>query len=543
MPKKNAELPNDTKKRRLSAFAILIFATFLIRGGVLFSSLDSFNDDPDDYRRLAENWYSFGVFGTEKTATAFRPPLYPWTLQTLVPLRASSERPPKVDATVKTDKPGAFQRFFDAKIALSRNASIALWHWILGVATVAVAYRIGRKLGFGPNAAAVGAFFVAVDPILLQQSRFVMTETLATFFAATLILGTLSCVERRGAKVSSVYFGALGLAFGLSILCRPAFFAFAGLVFLYFVAVELRLSPTGGRRSPAEKLDEPPQLEKTNSQQKEDVATKSHKLGAPIFPSVARVAAFLVGIAAVVAPWAVRNEREFGRLILTTTHDGYTLYLANNPEIYEHYRVAPFGTLWNPDEFHRRRAVDYANAATAANIKPNSKEAELFQNEWTRAEAKTAITAEPSTFLLASGIRFTELWRVLPNDVDAPTAPSKSAFSLKTAARYAVAAFYSLEWAFAALGCVALFLFARNARQNPQNRQNRASFARAADALLASRWLVGFLLVASVQIPHLIYWTNMRMRAPLEIFLPFLAIFGGIALDAAARKVGNRKTS
>ncbi|MBR5244035.1 MAG: hypothetical protein IKW13_07360, partial [Thermoguttaceae bacterium] len=49
-------------------------------------------------------------------------------------------------------------------------------------------------------------------------------------------------------------------------------------------------------------------------------------------------------------------------------------------------------------------------------------------------------------------------------------------------------------------------------------------------AVLNSPWTFGVLLVASVQIPHLIYWTNMRMRAPLEIFVPALAILGAAAL-------------
>ncbi|MBR4834809.1 MAG: hypothetical protein IKU86_10845, partial [Thermoguttaceae bacterium] len=55
------------------------------------------------------------------------------------------------------------------------------------------------------------------------------------------------------------------------------------------------------------------------------------------------------------------------------------------------------------------------------------------------------------------------------------------------------------------------------------------------DALLRSPWTLGVLLVASVQLPHLIYWTNMRMRAPLEIFVPALAIFGAVALLRSRR--------
>ncbi|MBQ7815579.1 MAG: hypothetical protein IJ387_13940, partial [Thermoguttaceae bacterium] len=80
--------------RRPSPFVWLIVATLLIRGAVLFPALRSFDADPDDYRRLAENWAVYNVFGTETTPTAFRPPLYPWTIKTFVfPLTRAAERP------------------------------------------------------------------------------------------------------------------------------------------------------------------------------------------------------------------------------------------------------------------------------------------------------------------------------------------------------------------------------------------------------------------------------------------------------------------
>lgn len=95
-------------KRRPSPFIWLIVATLLVRGAVLFPALRSFDADPDDYRRLAENWAVYNVFGTETTPTAFRPPLYPWTLKTFVfPLTRADERPatPNVADDVSLQSP------------------------------------------------------------------------------------------------------------------------------------------------------------------------------------------------------------------------------------------------------------------------------------------------------------------------------------------------------------------------------------------------------------------------------------------------------
>ncbi|MBR2002879.1 MAG: phospholipid carrier-dependent glycosyltransferase, partial [Thermoguttaceae bacterium] len=395
--------------RRPSPFVWLIVATLLIRGAVLFPALRSFDADPDDYRRLAENWAVYDVFGTGTTPTAFRPPLYPWTLKTFVfPLTRADERPaaPTVaaddvspqapnlsnapislsstqtpadaDAANPPKSPNppqttAERSVFDRYFALSRNAAFALFHWLLGVATVAVVYRFARRLDFGPKSAAAVGFLVAVDPILLQQSRLVMTETLAALFAALLLDATAAVVARRSPRTAlapkapasasvafaPAAFAALGVLFGVSTLCRPAFFAFAGLVFLlvaaqgFVVAVKTR------------KLDQNVPLA---------VAVRRAFLGAALF---------LLGIGAAVAPWTLRNLRAFDRPILTTTHGGYTRYLAHNPEIYRHFESSPPWSLWNPEPFHRRRAVEYAAALADAGLEPGSTEAELFQNRWT----------------------------------------------------------------------------------------------------------------------------------------------------------------
>ncbi len=462
----------------------LLILALIIRGGVLFASLSSFNDDPDDYARLAENWSSYGVFGTKTQATAFRPPLYPLTLKYLSFFQISPNHSTGKNA----------ERTLSSSLALSRNASIALWHWVLGLATVLLVYRAALLADLSPRAAAFAGLLVAVDPILLQQSRLVMTETLAAFFAAALLPTIVVCVQKRNSRLSSVFYLGLGILFGLSTLCRPTFFVFAGLVL--FCAPAVALSDFLVHRKVA--TSPKPRVSKT----------------------LFNIAFLLAGMAAVDVPWLVRNLREFRRPILTTTHGGYTLYLANNPELYRHYRTASPWTLWNPRRFHEQREKNYLDALKKNSIEEHTKEAELFQDKWTRQEARKTIFSSPQTFVYSCFIRAGELWRLVPNNVEQLSNPNESnSCSPTTYARRAIGCFYAFEFFFALIGL--LRIFGRPARR----------------AFTETPFLWGLLLILSVQTPHLIYWTNMRMRAPLEVFLPILTAIGaGIVKDVFLAK-------
>ncbi len=330
---KSSEIAPSAPRKNTAPLLLLLLIALAVRGGVLFTSLSSLNDDPDAYAQLADNWYSYGVFGDKTQATAFRPPLYPWLLKELVWVQSAQDRTrfakrgnalsDRESAKARQSKAAAVRE----NLSLSRNASIAFLHWLLGMLTVAMVYKLARLSNLPPGWSVCAGLLVAFDPILLQQSRLVMTETLAAFFAAALILGTTLCVQNRKSRFRWMLFLFLGALFGLSTLCRPAFFAFAGLVFLGLVFVEI----------------------------------KNSFADAVVLPGL-----FLVGVALAVSPWLLRNLREFDKPILTTTHGGYTLYLANNPELYRHYENTPAWTLWNPEEFHERRTEEYGQALESA---------------------------------------------------------------------------------------------------------------------------------------------------------------------------------
>ena len=501
------------KESSLSSPLLLLFlVALLVRGVALFISPSSFDADPDGYMTLAENWYSYGVYGYRETPTAFRPPLYPAALKTLILCRVSSERPKvksvksnsQTEKRVVTSSQGKqlnpIAEFFDRNVALSRNASVALLHWILGVATALIVWFYARRAGLSPILALLAGLLVVFDPILLQQSRLVMTETAAAFFSALLLLTTTASVQKRNSNFSWLYYALVGVLFGLATLCRPAFYVFAGLVFLNLVVVEIASLVRKSRE-------------------------RQHGLASNLGRGALRIACFILGIALVAVPWTLRNNRDFGKPIPTTTHGGYTLYLANNPELYAHYRSSfPF-ELWNPQTFHERRNREIETAMRKNKIKDGTIESELFQDEWNRQKALETIKADRAGFYYSCLIRACELWRFLPNDVSAfaederqdrekviAGVPLSQAVDI---ARYAVAAFYLLEFILAFLGCLAL-------RLGLKQRSNDENVSRV--SLGESPFVWGFLLALSVQLPHLVYWTNMRMRAPLEVFIPILTV-------------------
>lgn len=158
--------------------SLLLLLTCLVRGGVLYARFDQLQADPDAYRRLAETLVATGVYGNPlplsrdvPQPTAFRPPLYPFLLAAL------------------------------AQQGQVTSACVALLHGACGLLTVAMVYWLtqfvchppqgmaaGRSTRL-PAGASLGPFLAGlgtvIDPLLLNQSTLVMTETLAATLATT----------------------------------------------------------------------------------------------------------------------------------------------------------------------------------------------------------------------------------------------------------------------------------------------------------------------------------------------------------------------
>ncbi len=337
------------------------------------------------------------------------------------------------------------------------RAAIGTLHVLLGLATVLLLFRLARRLELGPYAL-VAAALVACDPILLAQSTLAMTETLAVF----LVVAALSCLAAACERPTTGRVAVAGAVSAAAGLCRPG-------LLLWTVAAAILL----------------PMLIK-----------RPKRLGA--------FAAFAAAAAVVLAPWVARNQIQFGRPILTTTHGGYTLLLGNNPWFYEYLRSGAPGSVWNADEFHRSRTVA---------------DDELLADREAHAEALRNIRREPGMFWRSCLVRVGRLWQLVPHQL----VPDES--SPRRFARQAVGLWYLVEFLLAAFGVRAVWT------------------ARGRSASAGRTWVWCLLLLVCVTLVHTFYWTNMRMRAPLMPAIALAAAAGFARIRSVASRLNSCESS
>ena len=405
----NTGTPDAHPAVRPFVLALLVL-TLAIRGGVLALMPGGLAEDPDDYRGLAENLLRHGIFETERTPPAYRPPLYPLMLTGCVALGNYS------------------------------GLAIGVLHLGMGLATVWLVFLLGQRWGLGRWPAALAAALVACDPILLAQSTQVMTETPATLLAVLALIGLTSAGQHPSAGRAAAAGGWLALA----ALCRPA-------LLLWTVAAGVVLSA----------------------------------LARPWPLRLKVLAGFTLAAVLVLSPWAIRNQLRLGRPIVTTTHGGYTLLLGNNPEFYEYLRTGAWGSAWQAEAF----SETWRNRALAD---------ELGANRRAYAEAWENIRREPAMFLDSCLARIGRLWGPLPQQIDADEGP------LRRGARYGVGLWYLAELPLAAFGVWAAV--------------RRGGY---------QQWLWGLLLAGCLTAVHTLYWSDLRMRAPL---MPVVALAAAMGL-------------
>ena len=486
-------------------FAWIICVASVVRAAALLAMHDSLTADPDAYREIARGLATHNTFGIvhldpvsgAETAspTAFRPPLYPWLLSLIT-------RP---DGSVS-------------------NVAVGLLHWFLGVASIGGTYVVCRNLIF-PNeqpepephtettrytevqpqtafpvsaepyppaddhavsaphrlhaASALAAILVAIDPLLLQSSALVMTETCAVALVVLslwLWLKTVKAIEQGGPHLR--YSLLLGLSFGIAFLCRPTFILWP-LLSCFALALWA--------------------VYQKNSQ--------------PFRAAVATL--FIVSL--VVAAWTTRNWVQMGKPIWATSHGGYTLLLGNNPPFYEHMRTTgasrvPFWrNVWEPDFFFERwEQRQVADPRTASFWDPavpvarqdswQAASGELAEDRLAYETAVASIQRDKFGFLLACRWRWERLWGPLPLQTgDRPSA-----------SLWAIGVFYSVVLVLVFIG-----------------------IWRLGRSLLTPRWAAAAALWVSIASVHTIYWTDMRMRAPA---VPVLSIL-------AAASIGSRRAT
>lgn len=340
------------------------------------------------------------------------------------------------------------------------RVAIGLVHLVLGLGTVWLTYRLGLLCGLG-RSAWLGGVLVAFDPVLLAQSTLVMTETLATFLAVASLVWTTRTFQ-SGRLLEAITAGA---CVGLAILCRPTFLPWAALV---AVAVAWRAHRETDRFRLA--------------------------------------LAFILPMLLVLLPWAARNQFQFGRPIVTTTHGGYTLLLANNPDFYEYLRGAPWGAVWE------NKALDRDWAAKAPRGTPAD---EVCADRLAYAEAIQNIRSEPGMFVYACLVRVGRLFGVVPHKVSPDEGIGRRWL------RRGVGLWYFAEFSLAAVGSVVLLGSVRG--------RTNGSIG----------WLLAASLVACFAAVHAVYWTDMRMRAPL---VPAIALAAVAGLTALKGRIARHKS-
>lgn len=455
------------------AFWLLLIVAALVRVGALAAMPDALLADPDGYRQLAENMLEHGVLGHGLVPTAYRPPAYPLLL---VPCAALGAGTP---------------------------AAIGMLHVLLGLATAGLTFALARRAGMKDIPAALAAGLVALDPILLTQSALVMSETLAALLVVLSVWLLDRCTHRPTAG-NAVLAGA---AWGGVVLCRPGLLAFAALAAIWLPWLAATARNAGMQRGLKEEKGE-------RGERGREEKERRWRSAGQVFAGV------IAGLAVVVGPWVVRNQVAFARPIVATTHGGYTLLLGNNPFFYDHLRSGRWFQAWDAEPFHdwwrgERLAAELSTLATVDsdsgvmhdNALPplSSPAAELQTDALAYRHAFVSIRRQPGIFAWSCLVRAGHFWSPLPYR----RSPDES--SLRCAARYVVAVWYVAVFTLAAIGLGCVFF--------RKNRIRRSVFA----------W--GLLAALALTAVHTVYWSNLRMRAPLMPLVAIAAVEGATRLQ------------
>ncbi len=345
-------------------------------------------------------------------------------------------------------------------IVLPVGAAVAVLNLAWGAVAVWATFQAGRALGLG-SASTLAALLVAVDPLLLQYSTQPMTEVTCAGLVALLVYW----IVRRD-RTEPVRQLGIGVLFGALVLCRPTFWPMAGLAFVgwgWHGLIAWR-----HRRADAASPLEP-----------------------VVFPW--RVVA---GTLLIVGPWVVRNQCVIGSPIVTTTHGGYTLLLANNPVFFTEVVDRGWGSDWSQPSFDQWKAD--LQASLTSHLGPNA--SELDRDRWQSARAREFIAAEPGRFLRAAWHRVRSLWSTTPQ--------GEAAANAKTRLIQSVGWYYTAELLAFAVGMLVVVARCCSRRGPPR----------------VCPWCPLLALVLTVQLVHLVYWTNARMRAPIVPVISLLAV-------------------
>ncbi|WP_152051184.1 dolichyl-phosphate-mannose-protein mannosyltransferase [Tautonia marina] len=319
-------------------------------------------------------------------------------------------------------------------LGLPATAWVVTLHLASGAVAIGLTGLAARRWGLPDRATALAMIVVACDPVLVSQARGVMTEPMASALVAA-VLASVGPVPTIGEALRT------GLLAGLAALCRPSLLPAA----LLIVTAVVFLSPGRWLRR------------------------------------AVRGVVMLAALTLTMAPWAIRNAVVLGSPVWTTTHGGYTLFLANNSAYYDDVLKGPMPVWTGPNQ-----ARWFAEVNQRAEGMP-----EPQADRWFRLQAVRVMIDRPTEAARATLERVGRFWAV---------APSSAVYS--RGLRWLTAA-----WTIPLWGVLVLGLVRRSTWQWPR--------------------IAAPMALLSLALVHSLYWTDLRMRAPV---VPAIALVAAGAL-------------
>ena len=307
---------------------IILLAAFAVRLLVLTmtSQLGARIVDEQHYHVIATNLAEGRGFASADGPTSLRPPVYPALVASLWWVTGSRS------------------------LQVLRG-----FQGLLGLATAALAYWIGRRL-YDERAGLAAAAITAFYPALVLANSLLLTETAFTFLLTAFVASLIALLQRPRPVVALAVGGLLGLA----ALTRSVVWPFP------FVLVPLLawIAPTNLARR------------------------------------LACCALLLAGYAAVVAPWAVRNTRLQGVPVVVDTIGGLNLRMGN-------YEFTPHDRMW--DAVSQRGAQSWI-VGLPPHPPGGGEWTEGWKERWAREQAIAFMREHPGLTVWRMAIKFTDFW-------------------------------------------------------------------------------------------------------------------------------------
>jgi 4-amino-4-deoxy-L-arabinose transferase-like glycosyltransferase len=291
----------SSQPHRLWFCAVLILALVLRLAWLLFAARPPQGlHDPSLYVIAGiEVAIGNGYSAPDGTPTAYFPVGYPALLGVVFHLvgRFGPSRLPTAEEMAAAARGAPTDQF--TPLLWDLAAAGAALNLLLGVATVALVYRVGRQL-FDRSAGLIAALWVAVFPSLVFHTALLLSETLFCFLVM-IVLALLLSTPWRGREISPARLLTSGAALGLSALVRPLSLLILPLLFL------ARLQAGSGLRG-----------------------------------ALRCAALTCVGTLVVMGPWTVRNALVMPEPVLISTNTGDNLCIGHHPGARGNYSATPY---------------------------------------------------------------------------------------------------------------------------------------------------------------------------------------------------------